>query len=262
MKKRALRKDFYMEIRKTWNRFLSIFLIVAMGAAFYSGIQAAAPDMRKTGDAYFDRKQLADAKVIGTMGMTQEDVLALSQTEGVSVAEPGYMTDVLCGDEKSKQVLHVESLLPTINQVTVTEGALPEKENECLMDEEFAKANGYQVGDSLAIREEVEAACKKAALDGFIHSLPKGYDTPVGELGGALSGGERQRIGVARAFLHDAPFLLLDEPTSNLDSLNEGVILKAVRAECKDKTVLLVSHRKSTMAAADISFSVESGRLS
>ena len=113
-----------------------------------------------------------------------------------------------------------------------------------------------------AIREEVEAACKKAALDGFIHSLPKGYDTPVGELGGALSGGERQRIGVARAFLHDAPFLLLDEPTSNLDSLNEGVILKAVRAECKDKTVLLISHRKSTMAAADISFSVESGRLS
>lgn len=100
------------------------------------------------------------------------------------------------------------------------------------------------------------------ALDGFINSLPKGYDTPVGELGGALSGGERQRIGVARAFLHDAPFLLLDEPTSNLDSLNEGVILKAVRDECKDKTVLLISHRKSTMAAADISFSVESGRLS
>ena len=122
--------------------------------------------------------------------------------------------------------------------------------------------NNIRIAKRDAIREEVEAACKKAALDGFIHSLPKGYDTPVGELGGALSGGERQRIGVARAFLHDAPFLLLDEPTSNLDSLNEGVILKAVRAECKDKTVLLVSHRKSTMAAADISFSVESGRLS
>ena len=122
--------------------------------------------------------------------------------------------------------------------------------------------NNIRIAKRDATREEVEAACKKAALDGFIHSLPKGYDTPVGELGGALSGGERQRIGVARAFLHDAPFLLLDEPTSNLDSLNEGVILKAVRAECKDKTVLLVSHRKSTMAAADISFSVESGRLS
>ena len=77
-----------------------------------------------------------------------------------------------------------------------------------------------------------------------------------------ISGGERQRIGVARAFLHDAPFLLLDEPTSNLDSLNEGIILRAVRAECKDRTVLLVSHRKSTMAAADVSFSVESGRVS
>ncbi len=113
-----------------------------------------------------------------------------------------------------------------------------------------------------ATRAEVEAACRKAALDGFINSLPKGYDTPVGELGGALSGGERQRIGVARAFLHDAPFLLLDEPTSNLDSLNEGIILKAVRDECREKTVLLVSHRRSTMAVADLSFSVESGRLS
>ena len=122
--------------------------------------------------------------------------------------------------------------------------------------------NNIRIAKKDATREEVEAACKKAALDGFIRSLPKGYDTPVGELGGALSGGERQRIGVARAFLHDAPFLLLDEPTSNLDSLNEGVILKAVRAECRDKTVLLVSHRKSTMAAADVTYSVESGRLS
>ena len=122
--------------------------------------------------------------------------------------------------------------------------------------------NNIKIARRDATRAEVEAACKKAALDGFIRKLPKGYDTPVGELGGALSGGERQRIGVARAFLHDAPFLLLDEPTSNLDSLNEGIILKAVRDECREKTVLLVSHRKSTMAVADVSFSVESGRLS
>ena len=122
--------------------------------------------------------------------------------------------------------------------------------------------NNIRVARHDATRAEVEAACRKAALDGFINSLPKGYDTPVGELGGALSGGERQRIGVARAFLHDAPFLLLDEPTSNLDSLNEGIILKAVRDECREKTVLLVSHRRSTMAVADLSFSVESGRLS
>ena len=122
--------------------------------------------------------------------------------------------------------------------------------------------NNIRISKRDAAQEEVEAACKKAALDDFIRSLPKGYDTPVGELGGTLSGGERQSIGVARAFLHDAPFLLLDEPTSNLDSLNEGIILRAVRAECKDRTVLLVSHRKSTMAAADVSFSVESGRVS
>ena len=122
--------------------------------------------------------------------------------------------------------------------------------------------NNIKIAKRDATRAEVEAACKKAALDGFINSLPKGYDTPVGELGGALSGGERQRIGVARAFLHNAPFLLLDEPTSNLDSLNEGIILKAVREECREKTVLLVSHRKSTMAVADRCFSVESGRLS
>ena len=134
--------------------------------------------------------------------------------------------------------------------------------------------NNIRIAKRDAAQEEVESACKKAALDDFIRSLPKGYDTPVGELGGTLSGGERQRISiarallknapivVARAFLHDAPFLLLDEPTSNLDSLNEGIILRAVRAECKDRTVLLVSHRKSTMAAADVSFSVESGRVS
>lgn len=122
--------------------------------------------------------------------------------------------------------------------------------------------NNIRIARRDATRAEVEDACRKAALDGFINSLPKGYDTPVGELGGALSGGERQRIGVARAFLHDAPFLLLDEPTSNLDSLNEGIILKAVRDECREKTVLLVSHRRSTMAVADLSFSVESGRLS
>lgn len=122
--------------------------------------------------------------------------------------------------------------------------------------------NNIRIAKRDATQEEVEAACKKAALDDFIRSLPKGYDTPVGELGGALSGGERQRIGVARAFLHDAPFLLLDEPTSNLDSLNEGIILRAIRAACKERTVLLVSHRKSTMAAADVSFSVESRRVS
>lgn len=113
-----------------------------------------------------------------------------------------------------------------------------------------------------ATEEEIIAACKKASVHDFIMGLPKGYDTEVGELGDTLSGGERQRLGLARAFLHNAPFLLLDEPTSNLDSLNEAVILKALQTECQDKTVILVSHRKSTMGIADTVYSVEHGRLS
>ena len=113
-----------------------------------------------------------------------------------------------------------------------------------------------------ATDEEITAACKKASVHDFIMSLPRGYDTPVGELGGTLSGGERQRLGLARAFLHDAPFLLLDEPTSNLDSLNEAVILKSLHEERANKTVVLVSHRRSTMGIADTVYSVEHGRMS
>ena len=113
-------------------------------------------------------------------------------------------------------------------------------------------AGNIRIGKLDATKEEVEAACRKASLHDWIMTLPDGYDTDVGELGDTLSGGERQRIGLARAFLHDAPFMLLDEPTSNLDSLNEAVILKALRDEAKGKTVLLVSHRKSTMRVADV----------
>ena len=108
---------------------------------------------------------------------------------------------------------------------------------------------------------EIEEACKKASVHDFIMTLPQKYDTSVGELGDALSGGERQRLGLARAFLHNAPLMLLDEPTSNLDSLNEAVILKALNEERANKTVVLVSHRKSTMRIADMFYSVESGRL-
>lgn len=113
-----------------------------------------------------------------------------------------------------------------------------------------------------ATDEEIVAACKKASIHDIILSLPQGYDTPVGELGDTLSGGERQRLGLARAFLHDAPFLLLDEPTSNLDSLNEAVILQSLHQERAGKTVVLVSHRKSTMGIADRVYSVEHGRMS
>ena len=116
--------------------------------------------------------------------------------------------------------------------------------------------NNLRIAKLDATEEEIIAACKKASVHDFIMSLPQGYDTPVGELGDTLSGGERQRLGLARAFLHDAPFLLLDESTSNLDSLNEAVILKALHEESSGKTVVLVSHRKSTMGIADKVYSV------
>lgn len=123
-------------------------------------------------------------------------------------------------------------------------------------------ANNIAIGKLNASREEIIQAAKKASIHEFIQSLPNGYDTEVGELGDTLSGGERQRIGIARAFLHDSPLVLMDEPTSNLDSLNEGIILKSLQKSCKDKTVVLVSHRKSTMNVADIIYEMDNGRES
>ena len=111
--------------------------------------------------------------------------------------------------------------------------------------------NNIKVAKEDASREEVVAAAKKAALHEFILSLPDGYDTKLAELGDSVSGGERQRIGIARAFLHDGDMIFLDEPTSNIDSLNEGIILRSLDREKENKTILLVSHRKSTMAIAD-----------
>ena len=130
----------------------------------------------------------------------------------------------------------------------------------CLFHDSIA--NNIAVAKPGASRKEIMEAAKKASIHDFIMSLPKGYDTEVGELGDTLSGGEKQRIGIARAFLHDAPFVLLDEPTSNLDSLNEGIILKSLKEGKGDKTVLLVSHRKSTMNLADVVYEMDNGRIS
>ncbi|MDY4201489.1 MAG: thiol reductant ABC exporter subunit CydC [Schaedlerella sp.] len=122
--------------------------------------------------------------------------------------------------------------------------------------------NNLRIAKLDATDEQIQEACRKASVHDFIMSLPQGYDTPVGELGDTLSGGERQRLGLARAFLHDAPFMLLDEPTSNLDSLNEAVILKSLHEERDEKTVVLVSHRQSTMRIADVIYRVGHGRMS
>ena len=123
-------------------------------------------------------------------------------------------------------------------------------------------ANNIAIAKPGATREEIMEAAKKASIHDFIMTLPKGYDTEVGELGDTLSGGERQRIGIARAFLHDAEMILLDEPTSNLDSLNEGIILKSLKESAEKKTVVLVSHRVSTMNVADVVYEMENGRIS
>lgn len=123
-------------------------------------------------------------------------------------------------------------------------------------------ANNIAIAKKDATREEIMEACKKASIHDFIMTLPKGYDTEVGELGDTLSGGEKQRIGIARAFLHDAPMILMDEPTSNLDSLNEGIILKSLKESSKQKTIVLVSHRVSTMNIADTVYEMKDGRIS
>lgn len=111
--------------------------------------------------------------------------------------------------------------------------------------------NNIRVAKADATREEIIEAAKKASIHDFIMSTPQGYDTVLAELGDSISGGEKQRIGIARAFLHDSKMIFLDEPTSNIDSLNEGMILRSLEQEKKDKTIILVSHRKSTMGIAD-----------
>ena len=143
MKKTALKKDFKMEIKKTMNRFLSILFIVALGVAFFSGIQSAAPDMRYTADEYFDQHGLADIKVISTL-----------EIPGVEQVYAGYMADVLCGEENSQKVLHVESIFDDINKLDVEEGRLPEKVGECFLDTDFAAENNYHVGDTIVFSEE------------------------------------------------------------------------------------------------------------
>ena len=151
MKKRALRKNFYMEIRKSLGRFLPIFFIVAMGVAFFSGIRSAEPDMRYSADAYFDRNDFMDIQVMGTLGITEEDVTAIEQVEGVEKAEPGYSADMLVDVHGNQKILHVSSVLDSMNDYKAEEGRMPEKSGECLMDQDFAASAGLKVGDSITL---------------------------------------------------------------------------------------------------------------
>ena len=151
MKKRALRKDFYMEIRRSMGRFLSIFFIVAIGCAFFSGIRASEPDMRYSGDAYFDRKNMMDIEVISTLGLTEDDLDAIRNVDGVSAAEGGYSSDMLFTEGDNKVVVHVMSLLPSMNQVQLEEGELPEADDECALDVDYLKESSLEIGDKITL---------------------------------------------------------------------------------------------------------------
>ena len=151
---KALRKEFWMEIRKSKSRFISILLIVALGVAFFSGIQASSPDMRYSGDAYYDESSLMDIKVVGTMGLTSDDVSSIESIDGIETAEGAWSTDVMCGEGQKQKVLHIESINDTVNKLDVQEGRLPEKSGEIFLDSTFASTNEYKVGDKVALRED------------------------------------------------------------------------------------------------------------
>ncbi len=161
MGKRALRKDFVTEVKGSLNRFLSIFLIVALGVAFFAGIRATNPDMRITADSYYDENNLMDIRVFGTMGLTEEDVTAVSELDGVALAEPEYSADVLCKADGGDLALKVISLTEHLNQYTVTEGRLPEKPDEILVDTAFIRDSGYQLGDIIHITSGTDQELKE-----------------------------------------------------------------------------------------------------
>ena len=149
MKKNVLRKDFIIEIKKTMGRFVSIFFIVALGVAFYSGIRASEPSMRITADQYFDDSELMDLKVMGTMGLTKADIKAIGKVSGIEAVEGGYSKDVLCPVGDNEKVVHMLSKEKNFNQVSVVEGRLPEKAGECLVDEDFLSYTDLKVGDTV-----------------------------------------------------------------------------------------------------------------
>ena len=149
MKKNILRKDFIIEIKKTMGRFVSIFFIVALGVAFYSGIRASEPSMRITADQYFDDSELMDLKVMGTMGLTKADIKSIGKVSGIEAVEGGYSKDVLCPVGDNEKVVHMLSMQKNFNQVSVVEGRLPEKAGECLVDEDFLSYTDLKVGDTV-----------------------------------------------------------------------------------------------------------------
>ena len=204
--KKALHKEFWMEIRKSRARFISIFLIVTLGVAFFSGIQATAPDMRYSGDAFYDDSRLMDLKVIGTMGLTDDDLEALEALDGIEAAEGAWYADVFCGEHDQQKVVHVESLNTLVNQLSVDEGRLPEKADECFLDDAFSSSQNLNIGDVIQLREEEDnellinreltvvgigssplyisynrgnTTVGSGEINGFLYVLPENFDSEV-----------------------------------------------------------------------------------
>lgn len=149
--KKALHKDNFMMVRKTLPRFLSIFFIVALGVAFFSGVRVTEPDMKLTADAQFDESRLMDLRVLGTMGITEKDIKAVKEISGVSVAEPSYSVDTICKLNDTEKVLKVMAATGRLNQIKVTEGRMPKTNGECLVDSYLMDHSDIKVGDTITV---------------------------------------------------------------------------------------------------------------
>ena len=156
MKKKALTKDFFMEIKKTKNRFLSILLIAALGVAFFAGVRAAAPDMKMSADLFYDKSDFMDIRVLGGLGITEDDLKEIQAMEGVEKAKGGYTADVLCNAEDVQLVVRMMSDYGDINKIRVIDGRMPENTKECLADEQFLEASGYKIGDTIQVKSGTE----------------------------------------------------------------------------------------------------------
>lgn len=207
-----LRKDFFVEIRKTLGRFISIFFIVLLGVAFYSGIRATEPDMRISGDVFFDRTKLMDIKVIGTLGLTDDDVDAIKKLDGVEDAAGTYSKDVLCPVDSTEKVVHILAYQESFNEVEVSEGRLPEMEGECLLDEDFLERSGYKVGDEITFH----SGDGEAITDTLVTDTYKIVGAGVSPLYIALSRGTSQ-IGNGEV----NAFAIVDESSFDMDVYTE-----------------------------------------
>ena len=261
MRKKALKKEFHMEIKKSLNRFLSIFFIVAMGVAFFSGIQASAPDMRATGDYYFDTSRLMDIKLLGTLGITEDDLEVLSQVEGVESVTGGYMEDVYCGEGDAQQVLHVESLQAGMNEVTAAQGSLPAKADECFLDTLYAEREGYKVGDTLELMvsdeettglvrtsftisgigyspnyvalERGSTTLGSGSVAGFVYLLPEAFDAEVYSVAYLHVAGAREEMAYTDGYndLVDAVF----KQVEGLEDVRCEVRYDEIMSEAQEK---------------------------